>query len=113
MALVERLVVVADSACGGCSAIAAALGGVLAVTVVVRSCRDPHLAEEFPVLAGRRPCARPLALYEDRALTGFRLLWRAGRLVAPGRRAAALRLALRVVRLRAAHLLGTSRLHRR
>ncbi|WP_181019979.1 hypothetical protein [Nonomuraea typhae] len=109
----SRFVVVADSSCGGCSAIGAALADVLTATVVVRSCRDPHLTQEFPALAGRRPCARPLALHEGRVLTGFRLFWRAGTLVSPGRRAAALRLASRVVRLRVAHLLGTSRPRRR
>ena len=46
----SRLVVVHDSACGQCSWIAGRLGGVLAVPVSVRSCRDPHLAVEFPVL---------------------------------------------------------------
>ncbi|MEV0612842.1 hypothetical protein AB0I81_05890 [Nonomuraea sp. NPDC050404] len=104
---------IADSSCGGCSAIAAELAGILAVPVLVRSCRDPHLPVEFPVVRGERPCARPLAVEEDekgsaRLLGGVPLWWRGARLVAPGRRAAALRLAWTLAGLRLRHLLGTS-----
>ncbi|MFI6318803.1 hypothetical protein ACIBG8_14845 [Nonomuraea sp. NPDC050556] len=92
--------VIADSACGGCSAIAAQLGQVLSVPVAVRSCRDPHLAEEFPVLAGEPACARPLAVYGGRLLGGAALMWYGARLLTPGRRLAGLRLAVEVFRLR-------------
>lgn len=88
--------VIADSACGGCSAIAAQLGQVLSVPVAVRSCRDPHLVEEFPVLAGQPACARPLAVYGGRLLGGPALFWYGARLLAPGRRLAGLRLAAKV-----------------
>lgn len=110
---------IADSSCGGCSAIASGLAGVLSVPVVIRSCRDPHLPVEFPVVRGQRPCARPLAVEETetgspRLLGGVALLWRGARLVAPGRRAAAARLAWTLARLRLRHLLsGTSRTSRR
>ncbi|MGW4475342.1 hypothetical protein ACWENQ_37225 [Nonomuraea sp. NPDC004354] len=103
--MVKALVVVHDSGCGGCSAIASALSGVLAPPVLVRSCRDPHLVREFPVLRGEVPCARPLAValtQDGRAelLSGLRLMWRGALLVAPGRRRAAFRLAVTILRTR-------------
>jgi hypothetical protein len=104
---VARFVVVHDGSCGGCSSIAARLRTLLAVPVVARSCRDPHLAVEFPVLSGVAPCVRPLAIVVGRTgatelLYGVRLLWRGAALVAPGRRMAALVLACRILRLRLA-----------
>ncbi|MCG5212084.1 hypothetical protein [Streptosporangium sp. KLBMP 9127] len=91
-----------DSSCGGCSSIAERLAGLLAVPVIVRSCRDPHLAGEFPVLSGATPCAKPLAVAVDgtgatELLYGMRLLWRGAALVAPGRRTAALPFAARIL----------------
>jgi hypothetical protein len=102
---VSRFVVIHDGSCGGCSSIAARLRDLLAVPVVVRSCRDPHLAAEFPVLSGVPACARPLAVVIGRTgatelLYGPRLLWRGASLLAPGRRAAALPLAARILWLR-------------
>ncbi|MDF5755731.1 hypothetical protein [Spongiactinospora sp. TRM90649] len=102
---VTRLVLVHDGACGGCSSIAAALAGLLTVPVVTRSCRDPHLAAELPVLRAARPrdaCAVPMAVAIDGSggmelLRGVRLPLRTATLVAPGRRAAALRLGLRAL----------------
>ncbi|PZG02518.1 hypothetical protein [Micromonospora deserti] len=100
-----RLVVVYDGACGDCSAIAARLSDVLAPEVLTRSCRDPHLATEFPVLAGHlrdRPCRRPLMIVvrsggRAEVASGWSMLWVAAGLVAPRRWRAALRLALRVI----------------
>ncbi|MEV6104303.1 hypothetical protein AB0M28_06240 [Streptomyces sp. NPDC051940] len=99
------LVVVYDAACGDCSDVAARLDGVLAPPVRARACRDPHLPEEFPVLAdalGGLPCRRPLLVVlrpggQDEVLSGAAMMWRAARLVAPRRRFAAARLGLRVL----------------
>lgn len=93
-----------DGACGGCSSIAARLSRVLAPPVLVRSCRDPSLPADFPVLGGSlggRPCRRPMLItvFSDgrmEASGGPAMLWRGARMVAPGRRADAVRLALRV-----------------
>ncbi|NKZ02391.1 hypothetical protein [Actinomadura latina] len=99
-----EVVVVYDGACGGCSSIAARLSRVLAPPVLVRSCRDPSLPADFPVLGGSlrgRPCRRPtlITVFSDgrmEASGGPAMLWRGARMVAPGRRADAVRLALRV-----------------
>ncbi len=98
------LVVVFDAACGTCSGIASRLPDILAPEVLVRSCRDPRLTVEFPVLAGRlghQPCARPLLVLlraggraEVRA--GIPMLLAGARLLAPRQRLAALRLAGRL-----------------
>jgi hypothetical protein len=98
--VVTEVVVVYDGACGGCSSIAARLSRVLAPPVLVRSCRDPSLPADFPVLGGR-PCRRPMLItvFSDgrmEASGGPAMLWRGARMVAPGRRADAVRLALRV-----------------
>ncbi|RBQ20127.1 hypothetical protein DP939_09910 [Spongiactinospora rosea] len=95
---VARLVVVHDAGCGGCSVIAGRLAAVLAVPVVVRSCRDPGLAAEYPV-PPRAGCGAPLAVAVDgngrmRVWRGLALPLRMAGLVAPGRRGAAVRLAL-------------------
>ncbi|WP_146607261.1 hypothetical protein [Spongiactinospora gelatinilytica] len=94
---VARVVVVHDAACGGCSAIAVRLAGVLGVPVVIRSCRDPGLAAEYP-LPPRTGCGAPLAVAIGRSgrvrvWRGLALPLRMAGLVAPGRRGAALRLA--------------------
>ncbi|MGH3862493.1 hypothetical protein [Actinokineospora sp.] len=99
------LVVVYDSACGGCSNIAARLSVVLGLPVLARSCRDPHLAAEFPVLAGvvhDRPCRRPVlvritATGDARAVTGARMLALAARHVRPSRLLAAMGLCCSLV----------------
>lgn len=114
--VVTTLVVIYDAACGSCSAIAARLSDVLVPAVLTRSCRDPHLAAEFPVLAGRlgeRPCRRPLLIVvrsDGRAevASGLPMMWRGARMVARGRRLAAIQLALwimwrRIRGRRAAH----------
>ncbi|MBG0831093.1 hypothetical protein HS041_25360 [Planomonospora sp. ID67723] len=111
--MVTAFVVVHDGSCGGCSAIAARLDGLLAVPVIVRSCRDPRLTTEFPVLYGERPCRRPLAVLQEdgrtRVVGGVRLLLRGALLVAPGRRGRALRLGAWIVWTRLRHLItGTS-----
>lgn len=106
--MVTQVVVVYDGACGGCSAIAARLSGVLVPDVLARSCRDPHLATEFPVLAaqlGGRPCRRPLMVVlrpggRTEVASGLAMAWRGAGLVAPGRRLAAVRLAVRILRTR-------------
>ncbi|WP_431897484.1 hypothetical protein [Nonomuraea sp. bgisy101] len=103
--MVKALVVIYDSGCGGCSAIASALSGVMAPPVLVRSCRDPNLERQYPSLRGTVPCARPLAIAlgpdgEAELLSGLRLMWRGALLVAPGRRLAAVRLAVRIMRTR-------------
>lgn len=103
------VVVIYDGACGACSAIAAALSDVLAPPVLIRSCRDPHLTTEFPVLAGHltdRPCRRPLMVTTSSGGSavvsgGAAMMWRGLRMVAPGRRLAAARLGLRILRRRA------------
>src|SRR5262245_59306515 len=108
--MVTTLVAVYDSACGGCSSIAAGLPDVFAPRTITRSCRDPHLAAEYPVLAGHlgdRPCRRPYLVIVDadgaaEVVTGFRMMLRAAAFVAPGRRWAALRLAAAVARGRPA-----------
>ena len=100
-----RVVVVYDGACGGCSAIAADLSTVLTPRVLTRSCRDPALGAEFPVLAARlrsRPCRRPLLILlgaggRAEVVVGPAMLWRGAGLVARRRRLAALKLALRVL----------------
>ncbi|WP_300013834.1 hypothetical protein [Pseudonocardia sp.] len=57
---VVEVVVVYDVACPSCSEIARELPDLLRVPVVVRSCRDPHLATAYPTLATRvRSCATP------------------------------------------------------
>lgn len=107
-----RVVVVFDASCGACSAIAARLSEVLVPEVIVRSCRDPRLSVEFPVLArhlGGRPCRRPLLVTVGhdgaaRVLTGPRMLIHAATLVAPRRYRTALRLGLEVCATRLRHL---------
>jgi hypothetical protein len=106
--MVTGLVVVYDGACGSCSEIAARLSGVLVPRVLTRSCRDPHLTVEFPVLAGHlgeRRCDRPLmvVLRSDgpaEVASGLAMVWRAASLVAPRRRLAAIQLALRILWVR-------------
>ncbi|GAA2449316.1 hypothetical protein GCM10010191_78620 [Actinomadura vinacea] len=78
---------------------------MLAPDVLTRSCRDPRLAAEFPVLAGRpgeRPCRRPLLIMVyagggAEVASGLPMMWRGARMVAPRRRLAAIRLALRIM----------------
>jgi hypothetical protein len=109
--MVTEVAVIYDGACGGCSSIAARLSSVLAPPVLARSCRDPYLATEFPVLGGplgERPCRGPLLItvFSDgrtEVSGGPAMLWRGARLVAPGRRAAAVRLALWVAWWRMRH----------
>lgn len=101
-----RVVLVYDGACGGCSAVAARASAVLVPPVTARSCRDPHLAAEFPILAahlGDRPCRRPLLVVSypdgrDRVAKGLAMMWRGALLVAPRRRLAAIGLAVDVLR---------------
>ncbi|GAA0934288.1 hypothetical protein [Nonomuraea longicatena] len=108
------LVVVYDGACGSCSSIAERLSRVLAPQVIVRSCRDPHLTTEFPLLAGVPRCVAPVAVLRGpdgsaEVLRGFRLMWRGAGLVAPGRYGAATRLAVVIVWQRMLHVLGGRR----
>jgi hypothetical protein len=57
---VVEVVVVYDVSCPSCSEIARELPDLLRVPVVVRSCRDPHLATVYPTLGARvRRCATP------------------------------------------------------
>lgn len=57
---VTSVVVVYDMACPSCSQIARELPDLVRVPVVVRSCRDPGLAETSPSLpAAVRACAAP------------------------------------------------------
>lgn len=59
MSVVE-VVVVYDVSCPSCSQIAYELPDLVRVPVVVRSCRDPHLAAVYPTLsASVRSCATP------------------------------------------------------
>lgn len=103
-----KFVVVYDSGCGGCSDLAAALAAVLEPVVLVRSCRDPALAAELPVLGEHlsgNPCRRPLTVTvpetgEARVASGLGMVIGAARLVKPGRRLAAGRLAARFLLLR-------------
>lgn len=109
--MTSSLVVVYDATCGSCSLIAARLSQVLAARVIVRSCRDPHLATEFPLLRDVPRCVAPVAILRapdgtDELLRGFRLMWRGATLVAPGRYGAATRLAGWIVWRRLVHLAG-------
>ena len=100
------VVLVHDTACGLCSDTARRLAEILTVDVTLRSCRDPHLADEYGALrpylmAG--PCRRPLAIitYDDgRAYgtCGLRMAARLAPLVRPGRWLAAVGLSARVLR---------------
>jgi len=100
------LVVIYDSTCGGCSTIASQLSGILAPEVLVRSCKDPNLSNEYPVLrrtGDDRPCRKPtLITIADLGRTdvtnGWRMIWRGLRFVAPGRRWQAVRLGGQIVR---------------
>jgi hypothetical protein len=105
---VTAVVLVHDSACGLCSHTARRLAGILAVDVRLRSCRDPHLADEYAVL---RPyltggtCRRPLVLvtYDDGRADvagGLRMAARLAPLVRSGRWPAAAGLSARVLMAR-------------
>jgi hypothetical protein len=102
--MVTKFVVVYDSACGGCSDLATRLSTVLGSRTVIRSCRDPHLPVEFPVLA-RAECRRPftITVRDDgtmRVDSGVGMVLRAARLVKPGRWLAACGVAWSFVVLR-------------
>lgn len=102
--MTASVVVIYDSACGGCSDIASDLDDVLGVPVLIRSCRDPNLVAEFPPLRavlGERPCRRPLMItvgVNGRSVisSGAAMFWRGASLVRPRRWTAAVRLALRI-----------------
>lgn len=98
------VVLVHDEKCGVCSDVALRLAEILAASVTVRSCRDPHLADELPLLRPHLvdgPCRRPLAVItrEDgrpRVIGGLLLFARLGPLVKASRWPAAVRLSVRV-----------------
>lgn len=78
--MMRTVVIVHDSACGDCSAIAVSLADVLTARVLVRSCRDPHLPAEFPSVAAYLQggsCQRPLLIMfrggPPRVLSGWRM----------------------------------------
>ena len=103
------VVLIHDEACGVCSDLAPRLMGVLAASVTLRSCRDPDLGEQLPILrpylvAG--PCRRPLAVIarDDGRVQVAGGLWmvaRLGPLVRAGRWPTAVRLGMRMARQQA------------
>jgi len=99
-----RVVLVYDSTCGACTAIARRAGRVFGRPVALRSCRDPNLGDEYPPLRpwlGVAPCRRPLLVVVRpdgpvHVAGGLRLLWRAALLVPVARWPAAAVLVARV-----------------
>jgi len=105
---VTAVVLVHDGACGLCSHTARRLAEILAVDLRLRSCRDPHLADEYAVLRPylmTGPCRRPLAVITDndgraQVATGLRMAARLAPLVRPGGWPAAVGLSVRILAAR-------------